>query len=129
MSANSANNWTAQQLQAIRFLAAGREDTTGKRWTNEEFCEQILKIHPTTLSRWKADPTFRMAVLEETMGRATDFLPAMVNAQIKKAIKKEDTPAFMAIMRQAGIIRADKTEQKTEHTGEVAFVNQIPRNA
>lgn len=123
---NNTKKWSIEQEQYIRFLAAGRTDTTGKRWTNEEYAQKVLKVHPVTLSKWKTNPLFRMAVLEETMGRAVDFLPAMVNAQIKKAIKKEDTAAFMAIMRQAGIVKADKSESEVTHQGEVSFTNQVP---
>lgn len=60
------------------------------------------------------------------MGRVTQFVPAMVQAQVAKAVKKQDTPAFMAIMRQAGVLKADRTDSTVEHTGEVAFTNNVP---
>ncbi len=122
----NASDLTAGKQMAINYLAANKTDTNGNKWSIEDFCEKVLKVHPATFYRWQSEPSFRMAVLEETMGRMTQFVPAMVQAQISKAIKKQDTPAFMAVMRQAGIIKADKTEAKTEHSGEVNFTNQVP---
>lgn len=120
--ANSANKWNREQELAIRFLAAGKTDTSGKKWTADDFCNTVLKIHPTTLSRWKANSEFRQAVLEETMGRVADFIPAMVQAQVAKSVKKQDTQAFMAIMRQSGVLRSDK--QDIQHGGEVGITLQ-----
>lgn len=105
--AKNAKKWSIEQEKYIKFLAAGKKDTTGKVWSKEAYAA-VLGVHPTTLSRWQSDVAFRMAVLDETMGRYADFLPAMVQAQIKKAIKSGDTPAFMAVMRQGGVIKSDK---------------------
>lgn len=122
----NASEFTPGQIMAIRFLAANKTDTNGNKWTIEDFCRQVLKVDPATLYRWQAKQEFRIAVLDETMGRVTQFVPAMVQAQVAKAVKKQDTQAFMAVMRQAGIIKADKTDSKVEHSGEVAFTNQVP---
>lgn len=118
--------FTPPQIQAIKFLGANKIDTTGKKWTIEDFSRQVLKINPCTFYDWQSKPAFRQAVLEETMGRVTQFVPAMVQAQVAKAVKKQDTPAFMAIMRQAGVLKADRTDSTVEHTGEVAFTNNVP---
>lgn len=118
MSVNNVQTWKPEQLKYIRFLAAGRRDTTGRLWTNDEYAK-VLGVSPQTLSRWKADVRFRMAILDETMGRFSDFIPAMVSAQTKKAMGKGDTQAFMAVMRQAGLLKSDK--QEVEHKGELGI--------
>lgn len=122
----NSSKFTPAQMSAIRFLAANKTDTSGKKWTIEDFCSTVLKIHFTTFYNWQRDPVFRMAVLEETMGRMTQFVPAMVQAQVAKAVKKQDTPAFLAIMRQAGVLKADKQDSVVTHQGEVSFTNQVP---
>jgi hypothetical protein len=127
---NASLDFTAQERQAINFLAAGKMDTKGNKWTIEDFCEQVIKVHPATFYRWQSRIEFRQAVLEETMGRVTQFVPDMVKAQVHKAIKKQDTPAFMAVMRQAGIIKSDKQEIKAEVDGNMTFnlVNYADHN-
>lgn len=106
---------------AIKFLAANKTDTKGNKWNIENFCSGVLKVDPATFYRWQSKQEFRMAVLEETMGRVTQFVPAMVQAQVSKAVKRQDTPAFMAIMRQAGVLKSDKVETKNENTTELAI--------
>src|SRR6185437_10462654 len=113
----NANNLTPDELMAARFLAAGKQDVNGRKYTIEEFCQEVLKCHPATFYRMQVKQAFKQQVLEETMGRMTKFIPAMVQAQVEKSIKQKDTTAFMAIMRQAGLLKADKSEIKTEvHT-------------
>jgi hypothetical protein len=108
--AKTAKTLTPEQQSFVTFLAAGKVDENGKKWTEGDFAKKRLKIHYTTVSRWKLLPAVREAVMEEALGKAIDFVPAMLQAQIRKAIKKEDTQAFLAVMRQAGLLRPDRKD-------------------
>lgn len=118
------DDWSLEQRQYIRFLAAGKTDTTGKKWTKEEFARQVLKCSPDRLYDWQRKPGFKSAVFEETMGRMAEFLPDMVRAQVHKSIKRQDTPAFLALMRQTELLKSDKVDQNTNLSGEVGVTVQ-----
>src|SRR5438874_2106453 len=110
MSQQPQQEWTPEQKLFIEFVAAGKKDTQGKKWTMEEFAERVLKLERTTLWRWKKLPGFAQAVFEEKLTRNLDYLPAMVDAQTAKAIKQGDTAAFKEMLRAMELLKADKSE-------------------
>lgn len=112
-AAKNANKLTTDQEQYIRFLAAGKVDSTGKKWTKEDFATKILKVHPTTLSRWKHVPGFREALFDASVSGISEFIPDMIRAQVHKSIEKKDTVAFMALMRQTGLLKSDRIDHTT----------------
>lgn len=121
MTQQNPTNLTPQQWQLVKFVASGKVDTNGNKWTIEDFCDKVLKINRSTYYDWVAKQEVRMAILEETMGRVSQFVPAMVQAQVAKAVKKQDTQAFMAVMRQSGVLKSDKQELKAEVDGNMTF--------
>lgn len=104
---------TPQQIKLVKFVASGKIDSEGNKWTIEKFCEEVLHMNRATYYDWMSKQEVRMAILDETMGRVHQFVPAMVQAQVAKAVKKQDTTAFMAVMRQAGVLKSDKIDHTT----------------
>ena len=109
----NANSLTPQQQAFVQFLACGKVDEKGKKWTQDEFAKKKLKMHPVTVSNWKKIPAIRQALHEAAIGNIVEFVPAMLKAQVGKAINKGDTQAFMAVMRQSGLLMADKQDHTT----------------
>lgn len=120
-TAKKANSLSIKQQQYVNFLAAGRVDRTGKKWSKGEYA-QVLGVHPTTLSDWQHVPGFKEALFEASIARIAEFVPDMLRAQVAKAISSKDTNAFMAVMRQAGLLKADKSDNKNENYTEVKLV-------
>lgn len=108
-------NFSPAQLEYINFLAANQTDTEGNRYTKEQYAKQIGKVDPKTLYEWQKLPGFYDAVAELAPQKIIKrWYPKMIEAQIIKAVKQKDTTAFMALARQSGMLKADKTETKVE---------------
>lgn len=125
----SLENWTEQQKQYIRFLGRGKRDINGTKYSKEKFAE-LIGIHWTTLYEWQNLPGFMEAVFDWSVKEHIDYLPDMIKAQAAKATGQElystdakgkrkvakpgDTQAFMALMRQFGLLKSDKIDNSGE---------------
>lgn len=115
---------TTEQELYVKYLAAGRQSTSGKKYTEEQFAE-LIGVNPATLWRWRQKPEFKKLVLDESMTRLVEFIPAMNKAMVRKAIEKGDVQAYMAIMRQAELLKAEKQEIKHEVTSIDAALSEL----
>ena len=70
--------------------------------TQAEFAETIGR-HPTTLSRWKAEPNFIAEISGEVKRRLTGRLADVLEAQIAAAIEDRSTPAATLVMKYLGV--------------------------
>lgn len=116
-------NWTNQQLKYIQFLASEKTDKSGKKWTEEEY-QSVLGVDQATMWRWRQLPGFRLALFEKILENNLDYLPNLVKGQMAAGIRKGkggETAAFLAIMRQFELLKADKTDNKTELSGDLKF--------
>lgn len=110
--AKMSDKWTEQQEQYIRFLARGKKDQAGNEYTEAEFAK-FIGVNERTTYRWRLLDGFAQAVFDEALRMRISYLPTIIDAQIMAAGKKGkggDTQAFMAIMRQFGLLKADKQD-------------------
>jgi hypothetical protein len=122
------DKFNPHQRNYILFLATGQRDDHNKKMSKEKYA----KAHghdATTLYDWQRLPGFKEAVFYASVSAVAHYFPKMLQAQVDKAIKLGDTQAFMAVMRQSGLLQPDKQENKNEHTGTVQFTNEVPLNA
>lgn len=110
--------WTSSQIAYINFLAAFQIDSEGNKWSKDDFARKVLKVNPDTLYAWQKLPGFYEEVAELSPSKLINrFYPQMIAAQIDKAIKKKDTPAFLALARQGKLLKSDK--QDINQSGEM----------
>lgn len=114
MRPENTTEFTPMQLEYIKFLAAGKIDKDGKKWSREDFATKVAKVNPSTLYDWQRIPGFKEALFQETMSRVSDWIPAMTRAQVKKAMQG-DTPAFKVVMNQLHLLVAERIETKNEN--------------
>lgn len=112
------DKWTAPQQTYIDYLAAGKSDITGRKWTKAEI-SKMLGVDPATLWRWEQLDGFQEAVFTKSIRRMTEYIPAMNTAMIKKTLQKGDVSAYLALMRQAKLLQSDKQDVNAHISGSV----------
>lgn len=128
--AKTLGNFTEKQEQFIRFLGRGKRDVNGNKYSNEEFAK-LIGVHFTTLYDWKQLPGFSQAVFEYSMKELAEHIPELNQAVMMKAVgiepkkrKAADIPAYLALMRQASLLKSDKQDVNQNMSGEVGITIQ-----
>lgn len=127
MSEKTIEKWSDQQIKFARYLSRGKTNLQGERRTMEQFANAI-GVGVATLYRWRELDGFMQIVFDMTMKDMVDDLPTMLKAMKAKAAgqsvmykdrrgkereAKPDTQAFMALMRQAKLLQADRHDHTT----------------
>lgn len=113
-------NYDLIKEQFIEFLAnPAREESQG------EFAKKV-GVNQVTLSDWKRDPAFK----ERYLKRLEDFLLDDVKDVYKTMAFKAKSGDYnwgKLFLQQANILAAEKKDIELKATGEVQFVNKVPR--
>lgn len=120
MAQDLQEKFTPQQELYLEYLAAGKQDVHGNKYSKGDMAK-LFGTDPATLWRWERLPGFQEEVFNRSMARLTEYLPSMNKAMVKKALDKGDVQAYMAIMRQANLLKADKFDNKNDNTDNVTI--------
>lgn len=122
--------FTEKQEQFIRFLGRNKKDVNGNKYTNEEFAK-LIGVHYTTLYDWKQLPGFSQAVFDYSIRELAEHIPGLNEAVMMKAAgiepkkrKSADIPAYLALMRQASLLKSDKSDINQNMSGELGITIQ-----
>jgi hypothetical protein len=128
-----ATELTPQKQAWIDFVATAGvtidEEGERKKITAEKLSKE-LKVNRVTLYRWRETiPNFWQLVArrrDEIYSHSR--MTVVYNAMLKKA-EQGDVAAAKLLMNQSSLLKAEKQENKVEHTGTVQFTNEVPLNA
>lgn len=91
------------KAEFIKFLANPNRDKSQRDWAKEK------GVDKSTLSEWKKQGWFKEALVKEVESVLGDDLPE-IYAALKAKAKKGDIAAISLYLKQAELLKADKTE-------------------